>query len=228
MNIGRSLPRREDAKLLTGAGAFLDDLKPDAVTYARFVRSTVAHARILGVDTTAARQSDGVLAVLTATDLDLPPLEAPLDNPAARPLPRPMLARDVVRFVGEPVAVVVAESPQLAEVAAELVVVDVEELPVLTSVDDALRDGAPRLHEHATNVLYEASFAAGDVDGAFAVADVVGRSPAHGSRRCHWRPGGCWPTPRRRVCTFRRRPRCRTCYIACSSRCSMYPATRSA
>jgi len=173
MNIGRSLPRREDAKLLTGAGAFLDDLKPDAVTYARFVRSTVAHARILGVDTTAARQSDGVLAVLTATDLDLPPLEAPLDNPAARPLPRPMLARDVVRFVGEPVAVVVAESPQLAEVAAELVVVDVEELPVLTSVDDALRDGAPRLHEHATNVLYEASFAAGDVDGAFAVADVV-------------------------------------------------------
>jgi aerobic carbon-monoxide dehydrogenase large subunit len=168
MNIGRSLPRREDANLLTGAGAFLDDLKPDALTFARFVRSSVAHARILGVDTTAVRQCDGVVAVLTATDL-----EAPLDNPGARRLPRPMLARDVVRFVGEPVAVVIAESPRLAEDAAELVVVDLEELPVITSVHDALRNGAPRLHEHATNVVYEASFAAGDVEGAFAAADVL-------------------------------------------------------
>jgi aerobic carbon-monoxide dehydrogenase large subunit len=173
MNVGRSLTRREDASLITGAGAFLDDLKPGRVTYARFVRSSVAHARILGVDTSAARQCDGVLAVLTATDLNLPPLEAPLENPAAGRLPRPMLARDVVRFVGEPIAVVVAESPRLAEDAAELVVVDLKELPVVASVDDALRDGAPRLHEHATNVLYEASFAAGNVDAAFAAADVV-------------------------------------------------------
>jgi aerobic carbon-monoxide dehydrogenase large subunit len=173
MNVGRSLTRREDASLITGAGAFLDDLKPGRVTYARFVRSSVAHARILGVDTSAARQCDGVLAVLTATDLNLPPLEAPLENPAAGRLPRPMLARDVARFVGEPIAVVVAESPRLAEDAAELVVVDVKELPVVASVDDALRDGAPRLHEHATNVLYEASFAAGNVDAAFAAADVV-------------------------------------------------------
>src|SRR3984893_6432498 len=173
MNVGRSLTRREDASLITGAGAFLDDLKPGRVTYARFVRSSVAHARILGVDTSAARQCDGVLAVLTATDLNLPPLEAPLENPAVGRLPRPMLARDVARFVGEPIAVVVAESPRLAEDAAELVVVDLKELPVVASVDDALRDGAPRLHEHATNVLYEASFAAGNVDAAFAAADVV-------------------------------------------------------
>jgi carbon-monoxide dehydrogenase large subunit len=173
MNVGRSLTRREDASLITGTGAFLDDLKPGRVTYARFVRSSVAHARILGVDTSAARQCDGVLAVLTATDLNLPPLEAPLENPAAGRLPRPMLARDVARFVGEPIAVVVAESPRMAEDAAELVVVDVKELPVVASVDDALRDGAPRLHEHATNVLYEASFAAGNVDAAFAAADVV-------------------------------------------------------
>jgi aerobic carbon-monoxide dehydrogenase large subunit len=173
MNVGRSLPRREDAKLLTGAGAFLDDLKPVAVTYARFVRSSLAHARILGVDTAAARQCEGVLAVLRAADLDLPPLEAPLVNPAAGRLPRPMLARDVVRFVGEPVAIVVAESPRLAEDAAELVVVDLEELPVVACLDDALRDGAPRLHEHASNVLYDASFAAGNVEGAFTAADVV-------------------------------------------------------
>ena len=173
MNVGRSLTRREDASLITGTGAFLDDLKPGRVTYARFVRSSVAHARILGVDTSAARQCDGVLAVLTATDLNLPPLEAPLENPAAGRLPRPMLARDVARFVGEPIAVVVAESPRMAEDAAELVVVDVKELPVVASVDDALRDGAPRLHEHATNVLYEDSFAAGNVDAAFAAADVV-------------------------------------------------------
>jgi aerobic carbon-monoxide dehydrogenase large subunit len=173
MNVGRSLTRREDASLITGTGAFLDDLKPGRVTCARFVRSSVAHARILGVDTSAARQCAGVLAVLTATDLNLPPLEAPLENPAAGRLPRPMLARDVARFVGEPIAVVVAESPRLAEDAAELVVVDVKELPVVASVDDALRDGAPRLHEHATNVLYEASFAAGNVDAAFAAADVV-------------------------------------------------------
>ena len=173
MNIGRPAPRREDAKLLTGAGAFLDDLKAHAVTYARFVRSPVAHARIRGVDTSTARQSNGVVAVLTATDLELPLLEAPLENPAARRLPRPMLACDVVRFVGEPVAVVIAESQQLAEDAAARVAIDVEELPVVASVDDALRDGAPRLHEHATNVLYDASFAAGDVDGVFAAADMV-------------------------------------------------------
>jgi aerobic carbon-monoxide dehydrogenase large subunit len=173
MNVGMSLPRREDANLITGAGAFLDDLKPGAVTYARFVRSSVAHARILGVETAAARQCDGVLVVLTAADLDLPPLEPPLENPAAGRLPRPMLARDVVRFVGEPVAVVIAETPRLAEDAAELVVVDVEELPVVASVDEALLDGAPRLHEHTTNVLYDASFGTGDIEATFAAADVV-------------------------------------------------------
>jgi carbon-monoxide dehydrogenase large subunit len=173
MNIGGSVARREDAKLLTGAGAFLDDLKAHALTHARFIRSPLAHARIRGVDTSTACQCDGVVAVLTATDLDLPPLEAPLENPAARRLPRPMLAHDVVRFVGEPVAIVIAESPRLAEDAAERVVVDLEELPVIASIDAALRDSAPRLHEHATNVLYDVSFAAGDVEGGFAAADVV-------------------------------------------------------
>jgi carbon-monoxide dehydrogenase large subunit len=173
MNIGRSLPRREDANLIIGAGAFVDDLKPDTVTYARFVRSPMAHARILRIDTSAARRADGVVAVLTAGDLNLPPLEAPLDNPGARPLPRPMLARDVARFAGEPVALVIAESRHQAEDAAERLVIDFEELPVIACVDDALAEGAPRLHEHATNVLYEASFAAGNVDAAFAAADVV-------------------------------------------------------
>lgn len=173
MNIGQSLPRREDAKLIVGAGAFVDDLKPSGVTYARFIRSPMAHARIRRIDAAAARRNSGVVAVLTAGDLDLPSLEAPLENPAARPLPRPMLARDVVRFAGEPLAVVIAESPRLAEDAAELVVVDLDELPVVASVDDALAEGAPRLHAHATNVLYEASFAKGDVDAAFTMADVV-------------------------------------------------------
>jgi aerobic carbon-monoxide dehydrogenase large subunit len=99
MSIGRSLARREDANLIIGAGAFVDDLKPDTVAYARFIRSSMAHARILRIDTKAARRSDGVVAVLTATDLDLPPpLEAPLENPAARPLPRPMLARDAIGY----------------------------------------------------------------------------------------------------------------------------------
>ena len=173
MNIGKPLPRREDTRLLTGTGVFLDDLRPDGVTYARFVRSDVAHARILRVDAAAARACDGVLAVLTAADLDLPPLDARLTTPEARPLPRPMLARDVVRFVGEPVAVVVAASRRSAEAAAELVALELEELPALASIDDALRDGAPHLHAHPTNVLYDAHFTAGDVGGAFAAADVV-------------------------------------------------------
>ena len=172
-NIGRSPPRREDANLITGAGTFVDDLRPDTVAYARFVRSSMAHARILRIDTSAARRSDGVVAVLTATDLNLPPLEAPLDNPAARRLPRPMLAHNVARFAGEAFALVIAESPRLAEDAAEQVIIDLEELPVIASVDDALAEDAPRLHEHATNVLYEASFLAGSVDAAFASAAVV-------------------------------------------------------
>ncbi len=173
MNIGKSLPRREDASLIRGAGAFIDDLKPERVTYARFVRSSRAHARILHIDTAAACRSAGVIAVLSAADLDLPPLEAPLENPGARSLPRPMLAREVVRFAGEAIALVIAESPRLAEDAAELVVVDLEDLPVVACVDDALAEGAPRLHAHGTNVLYEASFAKGDVDAAFAAAAVV-------------------------------------------------------
>ena len=173
MNIGRSPPRREDANLITGAGGFVGDLNPSAVTYAQFARSSRAHARILRMDTSVARHSAGVVAVLTATELNLPPLEAPLENAAAQRLPRPMLAHDVARFVGEPFAIVVAETPHLAEEAAEQIIIDFEELPVVASIDDALAEGAPRLHEHSTNVLYEANFAAGNVDEAFATSEVV-------------------------------------------------------
>jgi carbon-monoxide dehydrogenase large subunit len=126
INIGKSLLRREDANLITGAGTFVDDIRPSTVTYARFVRSSMAHARILRIDTSVARRSVGVVAVLTATDLNLPPLEAPLDNSAARRLPRPMLAHNVVRFAGEPVAHVIAQTPRLAEEALLQLNIDIE------------------------------------------------------------------------------------------------------
>jgi aerobic carbon-monoxide dehydrogenase large subunit len=124
----------EDGPLLRGAGRYLSDL-PGEKLHAAFVRADVAHGRIVRLDPSAARAARGVVAVLTGDDLGLAPLRGhPMLD--AR-FTRPPLARDTVRFVGEPVAVVVADTLAHAVDAVELVVVEVEPLPVTSSVDDA-------------------------------------------------------------------------------------------
>lgn len=128
--IGESVTRLEDRPLLTGRARFVGDLSFPHQLHARIVRSAHAHGRILGIDTADALNAPGVVAVWTSADLgDLPPI--PFRATAIQglsPYKQPVLARDVVRYVGEPVAIVIAEEPYLAEDAAELVVPEIEPL----------------------------------------------------------------------------------------------------
>ncbi len=156
--IGTSVLRKEDPPLLTGRGRYVDDIRLAGMVTMVFVRSSVAHARIVSIDTTAARELPGVLGVWTAADLP--------DLPFTRSVPsmeRPCLATDAVRFVGEPVAVVVATDGYLAADAAELVTVDYDPLPVMTTIDEAMAPGAmPIVPGQASNVVMEMSLTEDD------------------------------------------------------------------
>ena len=154
--LGNRVLRREDPKFLTVGGTYVDDLRDERLSgaaYVTFVRSTVAHARITGIDTSEAATAPGVIAVLTAADVDVPdmPPSIPLLNMA---MTRPLLARDTVRFVGEPVAIVVTEERYQGPDAAELVMVDYDPLPAVVGLDDAASDQTI-LHEAAgTNITF--------------------------------------------------------------------------
>ena len=174
--IGRHLTRFEDERFVKGEAEYVDDMKLPGMLHAAFVRSMVAHGRILAVDIEAALELPGVHAVLTAADteeLDDFPLVARGGEDLVR-VAHPVLARDQVRYVGEPVAVVVADTPAIARDAAELVWVELDELGVV--VDPRAAQTSPPLHDQAPdNVLLRSHRASGDVEGAFAGADRVVR-----------------------------------------------------
>ena len=151
--LGNRVLRTEDPRMLTEGARYVADLRFDGVAHACFVRSTVAHGRLVGVDTTEARTQPGVLGVFTAADLDLPDLPTiPVVN---RSMARPVLARDTVRFVGEPVVAVVAETAAAAADAAECVVVDIDPQPVVVALPDAAA-GDTLVHQDAgTNVAFD-------------------------------------------------------------------------
>ncbi len=168
--------RVEDADLLVGAARFVEDLRLDGILHLAFHRTDTAHARILSVDVEEAAALPGVHSVWTAAELgpetDLTPrLETP-EGETYSP-PRPLLARDVVRFAGEAVVGVLSDSRYVAEDGAELAWVGYEEEEVLRDVDQALAEDAPRLHPTPTNVLYERAHETPGVDRAFADADRV-------------------------------------------------------
>lgn len=168
--LGTRVLRAEDARLLTTGGTFIDGLAlPDALHVA-FVRSTVAHARIESVDTTAARSRPGVAAVFTAGDVDLPP-EPRAHRRVPDAMERPRIARDVVRFVGEVVAVVVAGSRAEAVDAAEAVVVEYDPLPAVADPEAARRDEVLLFPDAGTNVAFSMPSRAGD--DFFAGCEVV-------------------------------------------------------
>ncbi len=174
--IGQSVRRREDPRLLRGSGLFVADVRLPGLTHAAFLRSPHAHARIVRVDVSGALGQPGVLAAISFADLGPDPVKLPMLVPhrALRPqMPYP-LAADRVRYVGEPVAAVVAEDPYLAEDALEAIVVEYEELPALVDAEAALAPGAPLLHDGAEDNLAAAvTHTVGDPDRAFAEADVV-------------------------------------------------------
>ena len=151
--LGNRVLRTEDPRMLTQGARYVADLRLDDQAHACFVRSSVARGRLVGVDAANARAQPGVLGVFTAADLGLPDLKPiPVVNQS---MARPVLARDVVRFVGEPVAAVVAETAAAAADAAEQVVVDIDPHPAVVSLAEAATD-ATLIHEAAgTNLAFD-------------------------------------------------------------------------
>src|SRR5919201_42050 len=183
--IGKSVKRVEDFRLLTGRGTYIDDHPPVGnVHHAAIVRSRHAHARVLGYDMSKALSAEGVVAVITGEHVAAE--TRPFAVGVTTPVHYYCAATDKVRFVGEPVAVVVARDRYVAEDAAELVRVEYEPLPAVTDPERALEPGAPVLHETVgTNLANNRRLVYGDPDRAFAEAEVVIRErfkfPKYGS-----------------------------------------------
>jgi len=177
---GASIKRSEDPRILTGAGRYVDDIKLAGMLHAAFVRSPLAHGTVLSVDVSAARALPGVVAVLTGADLEA--MTVPGPDPlmalfgAAGPTPEfTLLATDKVRLMGDPVAVVIAESRYLAEDGCELVEVDYDDLPPVMNATCALDPSSPPLFANlGDNIARPHSrHEFGDVAGTFAHADRV-------------------------------------------------------
>jgi carbon-monoxide dehydrogenase large subunit len=176
--VGAKVQRPEDRRILTGRGHYIDDLQSPGMLHAAFLRSPHAHARITGIDVDEARTAPGVVAVFTGEDVKA--VTAPLAGASVLPdLKLPVfyaLATDRVRFVGDPVALVVADSRALAEDATELISVEYDPLPPVVSYEEALDPSGPTLFPDLDhNVVYRSSNTFGDVDGAFGEADRVVR-----------------------------------------------------
>ena len=177
---GSGIRRREDPRLLTGTARYTADFTLPGMLHAAVLRSPHGHARIRGVDTSRARGAAGVVAVFTAADtesgLKCIPCAWLLPNAGLNIAPYRALAPDVVRYVGDAVAVVVAESDYQAYDALELIDVDYEPLPAVVDPNLAAADGAPQLHPEAPgNLAFHWVLDGGDVTAAFQSADVVVR-----------------------------------------------------
>jgi aerobic carbon-monoxide dehydrogenase large subunit len=208
--IGDAVARREDERLVTGRGRFVGDIAAPAALHAVFVRSPHAHARIVAIDTNAARARDGVAAVWTGADFAkaattvrvAPPIEG------LKGVDLPPFPLDKVRFAGDLVACVVAESLKAALDAAEAVAVDYGPLPPVPDIATAQDEGSAAVDpEHASNLISHQTFATGDVAAAFAQADRVVEARFAQGRQTHapLEPRGCiaeWDAGRRHL-TFR-------------------------
>ncbi|WP_213454349.1 xanthine dehydrogenase family protein molybdopterin-binding subunit [Rhizomonospora bruguierae] len=171
--IGAPVRRREDRRLITGQGRYLDDLELPGAYEAAFVRTPHASARIRSIDTTAAARLPGVIGIWTGADLPelVKPIPPKVSNPLLRDMPRYPLPPERVHFVGEPVAVVVAESRYVAEDAVELIEVDYEVLPAVSSTTAALAPDAPRVHDELDdNVAIHVTQVAGEPEEALRTA----------------------------------------------------------
>ncbi|HEY7093761.1 MAG TPA: xanthine dehydrogenase family protein molybdopterin-binding subunit [Ktedonobacterales bacterium] len=175
---GSSIKRREDPRLITGKGAFTDDVKLPGMTYMAILRSPYGHAKITRIDTSKAKALSGVVAVFTGKDLEgkLQPIPCAwlIPDSDLKTPPYNALATDTARFTGDGVAAVVAESPYIAQDALDLIEVDYDPLPVVTTQEAAIAEGAPQLHADAPgNQAFHWKFANGDAAAALAAGEVV-------------------------------------------------------
>jgi carbon-monoxide dehydrogenase large subunit len=174
--LGASVRRREDPRFLTGRGHYVDDLVRPNMLHLSFVRSMMAHADLGGVDVSEGLAIDGVHTIMTGAEMAqrTKPIVADSLNPSWQSSNYPIMAIDRVRFVGEPVAAVVAEDRYVAEDAGELVVIDYEPRTVVASVTQAIADGAEKVHDHWNDNFYvRRHISVGDLDAAFAEAHGV-------------------------------------------------------
>jgi len=176
--VGESVPRREDFRFLTGTGTFSEDITLTGMLYASVVRSTLAHADIVSIDTEAARAQPGMVAVFTAADFsddEMGTIPTDWTLPIMDGIPdRYPLARDAVKYVGEAVAVVIAETRAQADDAAYFVDVEYAERPAVVDTEAAAREGAPLVHDrYERNTSYVWHLGTGDWDAVAAAADHV-------------------------------------------------------
>jgi carbon-monoxide dehydrogenase large subunit len=194
--VGQSVPRVEDERLLRGAGRYVDDIDPPGGLEAAFARSPHAHARIVSVDVSLARLAPGVVAAYTGADLAgrvepivlqiariVPPPVHSSTGATSRVHPMPALPTERVVYVGQAVAVVVAENRYLAEDALELIEVEYEPLPAVVDPEAALEPDSPLVEtDWEDNEALQYRYVNGDVEAAFATADVVVEEVFHSHR----------------------------------------------
>lgn len=176
--VGRSILRTEDRRLLTGAGCFVNDFHRPGSLYAFVVRSQIPHGELLAIDASAALSLAGVCDVITAADIQgdigrIPVRIAPLEG--TDPFRQPVIASRKVRYVGEPVAVVIAETPDIAEDAAELVEVSIEQFEPVPDVDLAQSNAVFLFEEQGTNLASQYHSGRGDISAAFEAAAYTRR-----------------------------------------------------
>jgi aerobic carbon-monoxide dehydrogenase large subunit len=177
---GSGIRRREDPRLMTGTARYTDDIVLPGTVHAAVLRSPHGHARLKRIDTSRAKAAAGVVGVFTGADSEsaLNPIPCCwlVPNSNLKTSPYPTMAKDVVRFVGDALAVVVADTPHQAYDALDLIDVDYEPLPAVVDPETAAKPGAPVLHAEAPdNVAFHWTVAGGDIDAAFKNAEVVVR-----------------------------------------------------
>jgi len=174
--VGSPIERIEDLRFLRGKGQYVDDISPPGLLHAVILRSSVAHGHIRGIDPTAALARPGVRAVITAADIGtIPTIPLRQEQLAAfKPFEQPVIATDKVRYVGEPVAVVVADTAAIAEDAAETIAVDIEALPAVAD-RAAAESGSITLFANTSNLASTLTAVKGDADAAFRTAAYVRR-----------------------------------------------------
>ena len=181
--LGARVRRREDPRLITGAGTYLDDLRPAGLCHLVFVRSYLPHANIEAIDLAAARSAPGVIAVVTAIDMKGAPT-FPVSGPKGSRLPeRPLLNGDRVRFSGDLIGFIIAETREQARDAADLIAVELDARPVVTDPLAAADPGTALVHEGlGTNIADESTRIWGDVEAAFRGAHRVVRARIRNQR----------------------------------------------
>src|SRR5262245_49295760 len=171
--VGSPIERIEDLRLLRGRGQYIDDIAREGMLHAAILRSSVAHGRIRAIDTAALRDKKGVHGAITAADIGTPVPNIPMRQepmPALLPYEQPVIAHGKVRYVGEPLALVLADSAPLAEDALEATTVDIEQLPAVADRDAARRNDVLLFEQTGTNLSSDITAVRRDANAAFKTA----------------------------------------------------------